>query len=258
MAGIRYRRQGGAHPVESMLHCGIGAPVIARPGPDSSGGGRICDASAGHVRPFSPSTGVAYWNGVAHGFDLPGVRGTLAWQGGLEILAEHRAPYFRDCGWLLTVYCHGIASGKREKDAWKAFTASPSTPRAQARPERSIPASDAPRTRRESGAPCRPGAGLRRRRRMGIEAGDRASPVLYLSSPGQHPARNRLGFRADGGADPHDRNAAIRLLRSDRCVRRISGHGRSRHLERAVRAVAHGIPGRRGGVRGRAGARGRY
>lgn len=50
-----------------------------------------------------------------------GIRGLPAAHGGFETFAERLAPYFRDCGWRVTVYCQGSASGKRMEDEWEGI-----------------------------------------------------------------------------------------------------------------------------------------
>jgi glycosyltransferase involved in cell wall biosynthesis len=50
-----------------------------------------------------------------------GIRGLPAAHGGFETFAERLAPYFRDRGWRVTVYCQGSVSGKRTEDEWKGI-----------------------------------------------------------------------------------------------------------------------------------------
>jgi glycosyltransferase involved in cell wall biosynthesis len=50
-----------------------------------------------------------------------GIRGLPAAHGGFETFAERLAPYFRDNGWRVTVYCQGSESGKRMEDEWEGI-----------------------------------------------------------------------------------------------------------------------------------------
>jgi glycosyltransferase involved in cell wall biosynthesis len=50
-----------------------------------------------------------------------GIRGLPAAHGGFETFAERLAPYFRDHGWRVTVYCQGSDSGKRMEDEWEGI-----------------------------------------------------------------------------------------------------------------------------------------
>jgi glycosyltransferase involved in cell wall biosynthesis len=50
-----------------------------------------------------------------------GIRGIPAAHGGFETFAERLAPWMRDRGWTVTVYCQGSASGKREEDEWEGI-----------------------------------------------------------------------------------------------------------------------------------------
>jgi len=50
-----------------------------------------------------------------------GIRGLPAAHGGFETFAERLAPYFRDHGWRVTVYCQGSTSGKRTEDEWEGI-----------------------------------------------------------------------------------------------------------------------------------------
>jgi glycosyltransferase involved in cell wall biosynthesis len=48
-----------------------------------------------------------------------GIRGLPAAHGGFETFAERLAPYLRDRGWRVTVYCQGSPTGHREEDDWE-------------------------------------------------------------------------------------------------------------------------------------------
>lgn len=48
-----------------------------------------------------------------------GIRGLPAAHGGFETFAERLAPYLRDRGWKVTVYCQGSLTGHREEDDWE-------------------------------------------------------------------------------------------------------------------------------------------
>ncbi len=50
-----------------------------------------------------------------------GIRGIPAAHGGFETFAQRLAPYLRDCGWRVTVYCQGSSSGRREEDQWEGI-----------------------------------------------------------------------------------------------------------------------------------------
>jgi glycosyltransferase involved in cell wall biosynthesis len=51
-----------------------------------------------------------------------GIRGLPASHGGFETFAERLAPYLRERGWRVTVYCQGSASGKRTEDEWNGIS----------------------------------------------------------------------------------------------------------------------------------------
>jgi hypothetical protein len=50
-----------------------------------------------------------------------GIRGLPAAHGGFETFAERLAPYLKDRGWRVTVYCQGSVSGKRIEDEWEGI-----------------------------------------------------------------------------------------------------------------------------------------
>lgn len=50
-----------------------------------------------------------------------GIRGIPAAHGGFETFAERLAPYLRDRGWDVTVYCQGSETGQREEDDWEGI-----------------------------------------------------------------------------------------------------------------------------------------
>lgn len=50
-----------------------------------------------------------------------GIRGIPASHGGFETFAERLAPWLRDRGWAVTVYCQGSGTGKREQDEWEGI-----------------------------------------------------------------------------------------------------------------------------------------
>lgn len=50
-----------------------------------------------------------------------GIRGLPAAHGGFETFAERLAPYLKDRGWRVTVYCQGSASGERTEDEWNGI-----------------------------------------------------------------------------------------------------------------------------------------
>ncbi len=50
-----------------------------------------------------------------------GIRGIPAAHGGFETFAERLAPWLRDRGWDVTVYCQGSATGRREEDEWEGI-----------------------------------------------------------------------------------------------------------------------------------------
>lgn len=50
-----------------------------------------------------------------------GIRGLPAAHGGFETFAERLAPYLRDRGWRVTVYCQGSVTGHREEDEWEGI-----------------------------------------------------------------------------------------------------------------------------------------
>lgn len=50
-----------------------------------------------------------------------GIRGIPAAHGGFETFAERLAPWMRDAGWQVTVYCQGSETGKREESTWEGI-----------------------------------------------------------------------------------------------------------------------------------------
>lgn len=50
-----------------------------------------------------------------------GIRGIPASHGGFETFAERLAPWLRDRGWAVTVYCQGSETDKREEDYWEGI-----------------------------------------------------------------------------------------------------------------------------------------
>jgi glycosyltransferase involved in cell wall biosynthesis len=48
-----------------------------------------------------------------------GIRGVPAAHGGFETFAARLAPWMREHGWDVTVYCQGSESGQREEDDWE-------------------------------------------------------------------------------------------------------------------------------------------
>lgn len=48
-----------------------------------------------------------------------GIRGIPAAHGGFETFAERLAPWLRDRGWKVTVYCQGSPTGNRHEDEWE-------------------------------------------------------------------------------------------------------------------------------------------
>jgi glycosyltransferase involved in cell wall biosynthesis len=50
-----------------------------------------------------------------------GIRGIPAAHGGFETFAERLAPWLRDRGWRVTVYCQGSDTGKMYEDDWEGI-----------------------------------------------------------------------------------------------------------------------------------------
>lgn len=50
-----------------------------------------------------------------------GIRGIPAAHGGFETFAERLAPWMRDKGWDVTVYCQGSDTGARKEDSWEGI-----------------------------------------------------------------------------------------------------------------------------------------
>ena len=77
------------------------------------------------IAPPSGHEGEQIRRGVAQPrLNILGIRGIPAQHGGFESFAAHFAPYMRDAGWAVTVYCQGKESQKRptrSEDLWEGI-----------------------------------------------------------------------------------------------------------------------------------------